>query len=138
MEKLVVGGDRTKLVDGVLRQVALVRELVDPVPVHGALCFVGADWPLVGGSFTARGVEVCWPGKLAKRLAALEGSTDVTAVGRDRLALPARLSDDARPANSPTDEPDAFVLMYSHLERSGPLVSVREAPRASCLDGQPW
>ncbi|MFS2028971.1 MULTISPECIES: nuclease-related domain-containing protein [unclassified Curtobacterium] len=80
VEKLVVGGDRTKLVDGVLRQVALVRELVDPVPMHGALCFVGADWPLVGGSFIVRGVEVCWPGKIAKRLAALDGEVDVAAV----------------------------------------------------------
>lgn len=78
-EKLVVGGDRTKLVDSVLRQAALVHEVVDAVSVRGALCFVDADWPLLGGSFTIRGVEVCWPKKLAKQLASLDGQVDVTA-----------------------------------------------------------
>ncbi len=79
-EKLIVGGDRTKLVDGVLRQVALMQDVVGPVSVHGVLCFVDADWPLLGGSFTVRGVDVCWPKRLAKQLAALEGTVDVTAV----------------------------------------------------------
>jgi len=80
-EKLIVGGsDRTKLVDGVLRQVRLVSDLVGHVPVVGTLCFVDADWPLFGGAFTVRGVEVCWPRKLAKRLAALDGPVDVAAV----------------------------------------------------------
>lgn len=58
VEKLIVGGDRTKLVDGVLKQVALVREAVGDVPGSGALCFVDADWPMFGGSFTTRAVEV--------------------------------------------------------------------------------
>jgi len=80
VEKLIVGSDRTKLVDGVLRQVQLVHDLVDPVPVAGTLCFVDADWPLLGGSFTVRGVEVCWPRRLAKRLASLDGQVDVAAV----------------------------------------------------------
>jgi hypothetical protein len=26
------------------------------VPVNGTLCFVEADWPLIGGSFSTRGV----------------------------------------------------------------------------------
>lgn len=79
-EKLIVGGDRTKLVDSVLRQVALVQDVVAPVSVHGALCFVDADWPLFGGSFTIQGIDVCWPKRLAKHLAALEGTVDVTTV----------------------------------------------------------
>ncbi|MGW8429881.1 nuclease-related domain-containing protein [Curtobacterium citreum] len=79
-EKLIVGSDRTKLVESVLRQVALVRDVVGPVDVHGTLCFVDADWPLFGGSFTVRGVEVCWPKRLAKQLATLEGTVDVAAV----------------------------------------------------------
>lgn len=79
-EKLIVGGDRTKLVESVLHQVALVRYVIGPVSVHGALCFVDADWPLLGGSFTVCGVDVCWPKRLAKQLAALEGTVDVTAV----------------------------------------------------------
>lgn len=79
-ERLVVGGDGTKLVDSVLRQVALVQDVVGSVSVHGALCFVDADWPLFGGSFTVRGVDVCWPKRLSKQLAALEGTVDVAAV----------------------------------------------------------
>ncbi|WP_253257566.1 nuclease-related domain-containing protein [Arthrobacter sp. Hiyo1] len=46
VERLLVGRrDCTKLVDGVLKQVDLVRDLVGDVPVTGVLCFVEADWP---------------------------------------------------------------------------------------------
>src|SRR5699024_9308893 len=48
VEKLMVGRrDCTKLVDGALKQVALVRQALEGVPVTGALCFVEADWPLI-------------------------------------------------------------------------------------------
>lgn len=62
VEKLMVGSrDQTKLVDGVLRQVEVVRALVDDdVPVTGVLCFHDADWPLLGGSFPTRGIDVVW------------------------------------------------------------------------------
>jgi len=72
VEKLLVGTrDQTKLVDGVLKQVDVVRGIVgDAVPVVGVLCFVEADWPLIGGAFTTRGVEVLWPKKVYPRLAA--------------------------------------------------------------------
>lgn len=72
VEKLLVGTrDQTKLVDGVLRQVDVVRAIVgDDFPVIGVLCFLEADWPLIGGALTTRGVEVLWPKKLYQRLAA--------------------------------------------------------------------
>jgi len=72
VEKLTVGTrDCTKLVDGVRRQVDIVRGAIgDGVPVHGVLCFVEADWPLIGGSFATRGVEVLWPKKLYPKLMA--------------------------------------------------------------------
>lgn len=72
VEKLVVGTrDCTKLVDGVLSQVSIASGAVgSAVPVHGVLCFVEADWPLVGGSFTIRGVNVLWPRKLYPKLGA--------------------------------------------------------------------
>ena len=83
-ELLMVGGrDRTKLVDGVHKQLGLVRAaLADEadVPVCGVLCFVDADWPLIGGSFTVQGVSVMWPKKL-KALLAEAGPLDV-----DRIA----------------------------------------------------
>lgn len=82
-EKLLVGRrDCTKLVDGVLSQVELVREHVGQVPVTGALCFVDADWPLIGGSFTTRGVEVLWPRRLTRLLSEREGEIDVAEVAR--------------------------------------------------------
>ena len=33
------------------------------IPVAGMLCFVEADWPLLGGDFTIDGVRVLWPKK---------------------------------------------------------------------------
>lgn len=87
VEKLLVGGrDRTKLVNGVLGQVGKVRVALkdDEIPVHGVLCFVDADWPLIGGTFTTRGISVVWPRQLSKMLDAAGGEVDVPAV-RSRL-----------------------------------------------------
>jgi hypothetical protein len=87
VEKVLVGRrDCTRLVDGVLTQIELVREVVGDLPVTGALCFVEADWPLVGGAFATRGVHALWPKRLAKLLAEAVGSVDVPAT-RDALAL---------------------------------------------------
>jgi len=71
VEKLLVGGrDHTKLVDGVLDQVDVVQAIIrDEVPITGVLSFIEADWPLIGGAFTTRGVEVLWHEKLYPRLA---------------------------------------------------------------------
>jgi len=81
VEKLRVGGgDRTKLVEGVLGQVARVQQVLGAVPVRGVLCFVDADWPLLGGSFSVRDVEVCWPKRLGRVVTAGEGHVDVDAV----------------------------------------------------------
>jgi hypothetical protein len=69
VEKLLVGRrDCTKLVDGVLKQVDVIRDLVRDVSVTGALCFIEADCPLIGGAFSTRGVHVLWPKRLAKVL----------------------------------------------------------------------
>lgn len=70
VEKLMVGGrDQTKLVDGVIKQIGLVQQVAGVTPVRGVLCFVEADWPLIGGSFRTRGVDVLWPNKLLKLIA---------------------------------------------------------------------
>jgi hypothetical protein len=69
VEKLVVAGrDKTALVDGMLWQLEQVRSVVTDVPLRGVLCFIDADWPLFGGSFTTRGVDVLWPKKLFSTL----------------------------------------------------------------------
>ena len=86
VEKVLVGRrDCTKLVDGVLKQIDLVRDVVGDIPVTGALCFVEADWPLIGGAFTTRGVHVLWPKRLAKLVTEAEGAVDVPAT-RESLA----------------------------------------------------
>jgi hypothetical protein len=69
VETLLVGRRHcTDLVDGVLKQVELVREVAEGVPITGVLCFVEADWPLIGGAFTTRGVHVLWPKRLVSLL----------------------------------------------------------------------
>ncbi|UZN04214.1 nuclease-related domain-containing protein [Cellulomonas sp. S1-8] len=76
VHKLAVGSrDCTGLVDGIHKQVALVRAALDAAdrpdtPVHAALCFVDADWPLFGGSFLISDVAVLWPRKLVERVIA--------------------------------------------------------------------
>ena len=82
---LVASRDCSKLVDAVLKQVGLVRDVIadESVPVRGFLCFVDADWPLFGGSFTTRQVTVLWP----KKLVAL-------------ITEPGHLTDDAIAANN--------------------------------------
>jgi Nuclease-related domain len=81
VERLLVGSrDCTKLVDGVLKQVDVVHAaLADDVPVRGVLCFVEADWPLIGGSFTTRDVQALWPKKLYPQLQ-LEGALSAEAI----------------------------------------------------------
>ena len=91
VEKLMVGSrDCTKLVEGVLKQVDLVQAALDPslgdVPVRGVLCFVEADWPLIGGSFEVRGVDALWPKKLSGKLSA-DGPVDAETVAAIGLCL---------------------------------------------------
>jgi len=91
-EKLLVGTRNcTKLVDGVLKQMDMVRGVIgDDIPVHGVLCFVEADWPLFGGSFTTRGVSVLWPRKLYPDLE-LAGPMTVEVIEQTHRALAAAL-----------------------------------------------
>src|SRR6478672_7026835 len=62
----------------------------DDVPLHGVLCFVEADWPLIGGSFTTRGVEALWPKKLYPKLRAA-GPLDVETITAIHRTLAAAL-----------------------------------------------
>ena len=74
-ETLMVGSrDCTTLVTGARKQVDLVRVAMDhagleEIPVQGMLCFVEADWPLIGGAFTTGGVHVLWPKKAIELVA---------------------------------------------------------------------
>ena len=70
-ERLVVGTrDCAKLVAGVHKQVnlvlaALAMRGLQHVPVTGMLCFVEAEWPLLGGDFVIEKIKVLWPSKAA-------------------------------------------------------------------------
>jgi Nuclease-related domain len=80
--KLTIDGrDCSKLMDRLEKQVELVRsaveEIAPDVPVHGTLCMVDADLPLLG-ALTFRGYPLLWRKALAKRLNA-PGPLDATA-----------------------------------------------------------
>ena len=96
VEKLLVGSrDQTKLVEGVHKQVAVLRARLEAaglaeVPVRGVLCFVEAEWPLIGGAFVIDGVSVLWPKKLVDHLVA-DGPLDDAAVDAAHRALASAL-----------------------------------------------
>lgn len=68
---MVAGRDKSKLVEGLARQVELVRgsvrESAATVPVHGALCFVDAELPMFG-TLTFNGYPLLYVKALAKRI----------------------------------------------------------------------
>jgi hypothetical protein len=72
--KLMVGTRNcTRLVAGLHKQLSQVRAALDRnnaqhVPVRGMLCFVDADWPLIGGAFVIDELHVLWPKKAAEYL----------------------------------------------------------------------
>jgi hypothetical protein len=43
------------------------------------LCFVEADWPLIGGDFTIANLRVLWPRKAADRIVMWGSIDDATA-----------------------------------------------------------
>jgi hypothetical protein len=92
VEKLMIGSrDRTRLVDGVTGQVGKVRAVLqaanlDEVPVAGMLCFVEADWPLIGGDFTIANIRVLWPKKATSEIAR-PGLLDSDVISRTYRAL---------------------------------------------------
>ena len=99
-ETLLVGRrDRTKLVEGVHKQVDVVRALLDlQTETRGMLCFVDADWPLFGGHFTIDGVEVLWPNKIAERAFATR------ALGAESIETVHRVLAAALPSAVPGDK----------------------------------
>jgi hypothetical protein len=81
VEHLFVGSrERTKLVDGMEWQVQQVElalgSIETTVRVRGMLCFVDADWPLIGGSFRIRETDVLWPKKAAQLIGAAGSLTN--------------------------------------------------------------
>ena len=89
VEKLMVGSrDSTKLVEGMHKQVGLVTLALAAadVPVRGMLCFVEADWPIIGGDLSVNGVRVLWPRRATEEIAR-PGGLDASDVERICRAL---------------------------------------------------
>jgi hypothetical protein len=88
----IAGRDKTKLVEGLAKQVALIEtvmaELAPGVPVRGALCFVDADLPLVG-NLSFNGYPLLYPRRLAKRINA-DGPLAAERVGELAVAVAQR------------------------------------------------
>jgi len=67
----IAGRDKSKLLDGLARQVDLVElvlaTVAPTVAVQGALCFVEADLPMLG-TLTFHGYPLLYPKPLAKRI----------------------------------------------------------------------
>jgi hypothetical protein len=67
----IAGRDKSKLVEGLAKQVALVEavmpEVAPGVAVRGALCFVDADLPMLG-KLSFNGYPLLYPKPLAKRI----------------------------------------------------------------------
>jgi hypothetical protein len=90
--QLRVGGrDRTKLLDGVERQLAMVKSAVRGVEVRAALCFVDPDGLPWLGRLEPRGVLVDSTRGVAK-LAKRPGPLDITAIHETATALAARFA----------------------------------------------
>jgi hypothetical protein len=77
----VDGRDKTKLVDALDWQIAALEKVLsgEEVPIHAALCFVGAGWGLFSKPFQQAGVWVTWVAKLADMILA-PGPLDEDAV----------------------------------------------------------
>lgn len=77
---LVDGRDRTKVVDGLDRQVTAVRKAIDDetIALHGVFCFTRAEIPIVFKQ-TIRGHALLYRKALVKRLAA-DGPLDSEAI----------------------------------------------------------
>jgi hypothetical protein len=95
--RFYVGGrDRTKLVEGMQRQVTAVRAALESrsieVPVHQVICFVAADWGLFPRRLRVDEVNIVWPKALGKLLRS-EASLSADDIARSErvlaLALPA-------------------------------------------------
>ncbi len=74
VEKLMVGSRNcTKLLTSVHKQIDVVggalasAGITDMAPVRGMLCFIDAEWPLIGGAFAMADVDILWPTKIAER-----------------------------------------------------------------------
>jgi hypothetical protein len=95
LDHLVVEGrDCTDLVEGVVAQAGVVRQILSQglyaaVPVRGVLCFVDGDWPW-SGTPEVRGVPVVTPRRAAKLCAT--GRVPAAVVTAVADALRARLA----------------------------------------------
>lgn len=81
--QLFVGGrNRSKLIDGVQRQVGAVRQVLgdSELSINGVLCFIEGEWSLLAQAFAVEGVAVHHPQSLRRALRS-DGPLDRSARG---------------------------------------------------------
>ena len=92
-ERLFVGRrDKSKLVDGLLRQVSVVREAFPGHDVRGAFCFADVDGLPTFSRLTVAGLRICGPAgaaKLIRRDGGLDPATVLLLGGELEGAFPA-------------------------------------------------
>lgn len=88
IETLRIGGrDGTELVDGVRSQVDRVSPALEhDSRINEVLCFLEADWPLIGGSFIVNDIQVRWPRPLVKQVTRHSARSIKVGATYDRLA----------------------------------------------------
>ena len=89
-ERLYVDGrDRSKLVEGVLGQIEVVRralgEEFGDAPIRGVLCFVGCEWGWIMKQKHFNGVTALWPNALADHVSAAGNHGQQVAVVAEHL-----------------------------------------------------
>jgi hypothetical protein len=91
--RLVIGGDdETAAADELAKQIVRVARVASGIPVHGALCFVDADLPLLR-RLEFRGFPLVYPKALAKLIDAPGDVSD-----NDVIATAGRLAERFPPA----------------------------------------
>lgn len=95
-ERLYVGGrDRSKVINGVKSQMEVVQACLATaqgrISVHGVVCFVGAEWPLVSRRpIRMHGVTALWPKALGE-FVGQTGPLDTTVIDETTELLAAVL-----------------------------------------------
>lgn len=89
-QQLTINGrNKTELANGVRWQMDQVANALDSArgsgsrpPVYRVLCFVKADWPVLEGTSTIKGVSVAWPKATIKLLTAKDSPADSEGMNR--------------------------------------------------------
>jgi hypothetical protein len=140
-ELWVNGRNRSKLLDQSDRQVTVVRDVLaragcGDIPVRGALCFTGVEWPWLFPPREIRGVRITSPKGLSALVGGPTAVTDPQRIaGILESALEAAVQEDAETVASPDAElpaPSPEPARYEHFATPVETRSAPTPPVCSC------